>query len=240
MHLEKEYNLRLCDFDRYGRIQPAAILDIFQEVATLQAEQMGVGRASMLAKGVYWVVVRMKYEVLRQPQLHERVIARTWPHTVSRFSFLRDYAMRAEDGETLIKATSEWVVVDARTHKFASIADIYDGSRDFEQERSFDAKPKKVGNLPDDTAKPFRIVPRYTDIDLNGHVNNAKYANFVLDALDPGKEGAIRSLQIDYRKEVLEGQAIDVRIAYADDGAITAKGSNEAGDVMFACRIERS
>ena len=29
-------------------------------------------------------------------------------------------------------------------------------------------------------------------------------------------------------------------IAVCDDGVITAKGSNEAGDVMFACRIERS
>ncbi len=237
--LEHAYELRICDFDRYGRIQPASVLDIFQEIATVQAEDMGIGRAAMLDKGLFWVVVRMKYEVVRQPHLHQRVIARTWPHSMTRLSFMRDYSLCSESGELLVKATSEWVVVDVQNRTFASIADFYDGPTDFCEERSFERKPKKILSLPPADVEPSTIVVRYTDVDMNGHANNAKYANYVVDAMDPGQDGAIRTFHIDYRHEVVQGQELHVRTAVADDGAIVCSGTDTQGNVCFACRIER-
>ena len=236
---EQAFELRICDFDQYGRIQPASVLDIFQEIATTQAEDMGIGRQTMLDKGLFWVVVRVKYEVVNQPHLHQRVVARTWPHSMSRFSFLRDYSLATEEGELLIKATSEWVVVRVQERTFASIADFYDGPTDFCQDRSFSSKPKKILGLPSEDAEPCVIVPRYTDVDMNGHVNNAKYANFVVDALNPGQEGAIRTLQIDYRHEVVQDQELFLRTTVADDGTIVCSGNDAEGNVCFACRIER-
>ena len=237
MYLEKGYELRLCDFDRYGRIQPAAILDILQEIATLQAANIGVGLEDMQAMGVLWMIVRMKYEIVREPQMHERVIARTWPHSLTRFSFLRDFSVKDEDGELLIKASSEWVIVDAQTHKFASIADYYHGSLDFEEDRAFDTKLKKLWPLPDDDIEPHIRIPGYTDVDLNGHVNNSRYANYIIDALSPGPEGHIKSFQIEYRKEALEGQPLAIRTQEMEDGSIMTKGSNDEGETVFSCRI---
>ena len=240
MYMEKGYELRLCDFDRYGRIQPAALLDIFQEIATLQAGTIGVGLEDMRRMGVLWVIVRMKYEVVREPHLHEHVVASTWPHSLSRFSFLRDFWLKSDTGELLVKATSEWVIVDAATHKFASIADYYQGPTEYHEERAFDEKPKKITQLPGDEAEPILRVPSYSDVDMNGHVNNAKYANYIVDALEPGPEGSIRLFQIDYRQEALEGQELHIRVAPMDDGSLAAKGTNAEGQVVFTCRIERS
>ena len=107
--LSLDYRLRWMDFDRYGRIKPFAVLDLFQDVATLQADNQGIGYEDMLAKGVFWVVIRSKFEIVRQPERHSTVTVRTWPHSPSRFSFLRDFSMRDEEGALLIKATSEWV-----------------------------------------------------------------------------------------------------------------------------------
>ena len=78
MEMSLDYRLRWLDFDRYGRMRPEAILDMFQDVATLQADSMGIGFDDVLAHGVFWAVVRMKYEVLRDPKHYQVLTARTW------------------------------------------------------------------------------------------------------------------------------------------------------------------
>ena len=45
LEMELDYRLRWLDFDRYGRLQPVTVLDICQDMATLQAEDMGIGHA---------------------------------------------------------------------------------------------------------------------------------------------------------------------------------------------------
>ena len=234
---EQEYQLRLGDFDRYNRLQPAAILDIFQDIATIQANASGMGRDDMMAKGVFWIVTRTKYRMLSDPAFHSTVIASTWPHTPTRFSFLRDYRLTSTDGVVIAEGTSEWLLMEAETRKFASVLDHYEGSTDFVEDRTFDPKPRKIAQLPDENAPSLVVVPPYTDVDLNGHVNNARYANYAIAALDPGADGAIGTFQIDYRQEVREGEQLSVRYQTIDGCPIMA-GYDSDNNVMFACRIE--
>ena len=235
--LECDYRLRYMDFDHYGHIQPFALLDMFQDVATIQAEDMGIGRDDMMKKGVFWVVVRMKYEIVRQPDYFQTVKVKTWPYNPSRFSFMRDFSMRDAQGGLLAKASSEWVLVDWETRKFASVAKYYDGPDDFDDARSFEGKMRKVPNFEEDPSQACVIMPAYSDIDLNGHVNNAKYANFVMDALNPSEGSVIRSFQIDYRHEVRPGVPLQV-FTQVVDGLTLVKGVNPDGDIAFASTVE--
>ena len=66
--MERDYRLLWMYFDRYGRMQPAAMLEIFQDLAISHAEELGIGRSAMLEKNVVWVVIRTKLEVLREPK----------------------------------------------------------------------------------------------------------------------------------------------------------------------------
>lgn len=235
--LTRDYRLRWMDFDRYGRIQPFALFDLFQDVATVQAQDMGIGRDAMMEHGVFWVVVRQKYEIVEAPRHYQKVMVRTWPHSPSRLSFLRDFLVSDEAGAPLVKATSEWVLMDAESRKFASVRDYYTGPDDFSEDRSFDRKPRKIPDFAEGNRPPYTVVPGYSDIDLNGHVNNAKYADFVVDAINPGADGAVKSLQIDYRQEVLPGVPLDIH-TLVEDGVIRAKGVREDGATAFACAIE--
>ncbi|MBQ9000699.1 MAG: hypothetical protein IJ087_02455 [Eggerthellaceae bacterium] len=237
MEMSLDYRLRWLDFDRYGRMRPESILDLFQDVATLQADDMGIGHGDMLKHGVFWAVVRMKYEVLREPVRFQVVTARTWPHTMKTFSFMRDFELRDESGDLLVKASSEWVLMDLETRRFTNVKSIYDGPTDFVADRSFDGKIRKVPDFEEDNYPPFEVVPAYSDIDLNGHVNNARYTNFVVDALNPGEEGSVKTLQIDYRHEALPGEPLVVHTRIEDDRALL-KGVRSDGNSAFACAIE--
>ena len=50
--------LRVTDFDRYGRLKPSAVLALFQEAATVQANVMDIGHDAMERRGVFWAVIR--------------------------------------------------------------------------------------------------------------------------------------------------------------------------------------
>ena len=237
LEMELDYRLRWLDFDRYNRIQPVSVLDICQDVATLQAEEMGIGRDDMMRKGVFWVIVRMKYEILQEPKHSQVMHVRTWPHSPSGFSFLRDFTFCDDDGTMLLKATSEWVLMNAESRKFAKMRDHYAGPYDFLEDRAFDAKPKKIANFESGNLPVYTTTPTYSDIDLNGHVNNARYPSFVVNALNPQAEGSIRTLQIDYRHEVMPDAPLSIH-TLVEDGQILSKGVREDGNTAFACCIE--
>ena len=57
--------LRVTDFDRYGRLKPSAVLALFQEAATVQANVMDIGHDAMERRGVFWAVIRTYYDVSR-------------------------------------------------------------------------------------------------------------------------------------------------------------------------------
>ena len=237
LELELDYRLRWMDFDRYGRIQPWALFDLFQDTATVHAVQLGIGRDDMAAEGVFWAVVRMKYEMAGRPEHHQEVTVRTWPHSLSRFSFIRDYQMFDASGNLLVQASSEWVLMDIETRKFASAKDFYRGPIDFSEDRVFEKKPRKAPSFEAGNRPQLTVVPAYCDIDVNGHVNNAMYARYVVDALNPGEAGAIKSFQIDYRQEALVGMPLAVDVLVEDD-RVLAKGVREDGETSFLSSIE--
>ena len=234
---EREFRLRWMDFDRYGRMQPAALLDMFQGLAIVHAEELGIGRAAMLERGVVWVVVRAKLQVLRDPLPDKIVTIRTWPHSLSRFSFTRDFSMRDENGEELVKASQEWVLMNFETRTFSSTKDVYNGPEDFDEARAFDKRLRKLRDFEAEGDPALIVVPRFADIDVNGHVNNAVYGNYIVNAVNPGPDGAIGSLQIDYRHEALPDEPLAVHVQQ-EEGLVKVKAINPRGEISFAADIE--
>ena len=63
--------------------------------------------------------------------------------------------------------------------------------------------------------------------------NNAKYANYVINALNPGPEGTVKTFQLDYRYEVLPGKPLDI-YTLVEDGRVLSKGVREDGKTEAA------
>ncbi|MDY2723515.1 MAG: thioesterase [Coriobacteriales bacterium] len=233
---EQEYQLRTGDFDRRAELQPSSVLDLFQDIAGISAEQTpGMTEKEMHERGIFWAVTRIKYEIVKMPALHQRIIAKTWPLAPTAMGFQREYLLSDLDGNVLVKGSSLWIMMDWENRQFVSARDIYDGPMDFSDEKNF-AKVKRLKDF-EVQEEPVRMRPAYTDIDVNGHTNNTKYANFALNAWVPGANDHIKTFQIDYRKEVRFGQDIDVFVK-REDGTVLVKGSDAESERMFSCLIE--
>lgn len=233
---EREYWLRTSDFDRYGRLQPASILDLFQDVAGGHAAVLGIGANVMIEKQLMWVLTKVKYQVLAPARMFQKVKVQTWPLTPSRIGFQREYCIRDEKDEILVKGSSQWVLMHAEKRSFMPVKDVYPMDLDFCTEQMFEGKVQRIRDF-EPQGEAFVLQPGFSDMDINGHVNNTKYANFALDALCPQAEEEIECLQIDYHRELQEGVQVHVELR-REAGLLLACGRSEAGENMFACRME--
>ena len=216
---KKEYNLRGSDFDKFNHIKPSAVLDLFQDAAGQHADELGVGFDQMIKRSYLWVLTRIKFKIISQPKSYQRVIIKTWPLEPHRLNYRREYCIESENGESLVSAP-----------------DLYPFSDGFHTETMFEEKIAKIRDF-ESTETPHVVNAGFTELDVNNHVNNTKYANYVLDAINPAETDKTEIFQIDYRKEVLLGTTL--KIYYQkEDNIVVAKGENENGDVMFACKLE--
>ncbi len=233
---KREYTLRAGDFDKFNRIKPSAVLDLFQDAAGQHAEEIGVGFEAMLSRSYLWVLTRVKFEIISAPNRYDTVVVKTWPLAPNRLNYRREYCIEDQNGKKLIIGSSEWVVIHSSERRLLSVPDLYSFSDGFHDEMMFEGKLTKVHDFETHGA-PYIVNAGFSELDVNNHVNNTKYADFVLDAINPAQDDVPQSFQIDYRKEVMQGTQLNIYFI-KDDNTVSAKGQNIGGDTMFSCKIE--
>ena len=233
---EKEYCLRTSDFDRYSRLRAFTVLDLFQDAAGEHAERLGIGREALRKKGLLWVVARVKFVFAGEVGVYERVRVRTWPLPAGRASAERCYRLFRQDGSELAAGCSEWVLMDAESRRLVPTQRLEMRQEALCTQRVFpEERLRRVPDFPAD-GEGRLCRPGFSALDLNGHVNNARYADFVADAVRLRPEERLRSCQIDYRREVLEEEALCLHVCRTGE-RILVKGVNDAGETMFACEM---
>lgn len=233
---EREYYLRAADFDWCSCITPAAALDLFQDVAGIHANELGCGTVVHDGQRLVWVLVKSKLQMLGDVKMYDKVTVRTWPLKPAAIRFQREYLISDAQGQPVVKGSSEWVLMHPVLRRAVPVKSAYPEGLEHCTDRSFDGRFLKV---PDFAAagEGYAVQPRLSDVDLNGHVNNTKYANFVLDALELERHERIETMQIDYHREVLRGAGL--RIFTQREGKnILAKGVGDSGELMFSCGIQ--
>ena len=244
--LEKLYPLRLSDFDKNNRLLPSSVLDLFQDAAGAHATLLGKSGPDLAKIHQCWMLTRIRYEVIRQPKLYEEVTVRTWPIESRRIELDRDYLILDKNGEILIKGTSQWVVMDISDREAPKLVPARDfelGVEEYLTERTFErAFPRAVYNgIVSD--EPYLCRSCYTDLDMNCHVNNTKYANFALSSFGEtlSQNAEIMGFRIDYTKEVRDGEILRIHHQRQenDDGTfdIICRGETDEAPIKFGVKF---
>ena len=200
--------------------------------------ELGVARREMLEKyNAIWMVARMWYRLNRPPGWGERVTVRTWHRGDKGATMYRDYDLFV-DGEAVGECVSAWVLASLDTRQIIRLATVHelDGTGGGEL-----CKSKKLSKLrlPQDLELAGRRKLRYSDTDLNGHVNNTRYADFACDALEMERLGPDRflsSMQIGYLAECRPGEEL-LLWTKEQDGAHFVQGMDEGGKSRFEAAL---
>lgn len=200
-------------FDYKDRLSTKSILNIFQDVASIHGEELGVGYQAMLNKNLYWVLSRIKIDIIKMPEVNQTVIVETWPHQKGRIDFDRDLKITSEDGELLIIGTSKWCVIDTVKRMLQRTDNVnYTGEYclDVNYPNQFD----KI-NLPENNLNlQFSHNVQISDLDHNKHMNNTNYANLVLNAVE---NKTYTHFEINFKNECVLNDQLDIYSTKQED-----------------------
>lgn len=234
MYFEGSYAIDSRDVDPWNHCKPSGLMGILQEAAVAAACALHASREEMLKKyGLFWMLARMWYRLDRPLNWNETLNLRTWHRGGNGASSYRDFDLFV-DGEPVGEAVSLWVLADADTHRLARMGKIeeFQGTDGGEL-----CKDKTLSRfkLPAGLLAAEQRLMHYSDTDINGHVNNVRYADFICDAIRMDRLGQVfyvSALQVDYLAECRAGEIITLR-AGEQDGLRYVQGSDEAGKSRF-------
>ena len=144
VEFSKNYYLRALDFDMNSRILPRAVLEIFQDIAGAHAETDGFGFDDLKTKSLFWIIVRSKFIIEKQPQKYTEVKVKTWPLEPKGYFFRRDYIIEDQNGDALIKGTSDWMILNSADRSLTAAKDIYPEDAVYKTELAIEEKLKKM------------------------------------------------------------------------------------------------
>jgi acyl-ACP thioesterase len=202
------------EVDAFGTLAAPALSGYLSEIAGLHAIDLGVGLESLKAKGLTWVLLRLRLENPIPVRLGETVEIETWPSGVERLVAHRDFVVRRGDGTEVARATSQWLVMDVETRKPVRPGEVLDPR--LPREPLPPAVALSKGKLPELREWEFqkRFHVRYADIDHNLHVTNTSYLAWAIEAVprDLWQSSRLASFEVQYVAECTYGAAVLSRL----------------------------
>lgn len=239
---QETFPVRFAPVDRSDRITLAAAFDFFQEAAVSHAEDLGVGRAAMSGGGQVWVLSRMSVLMERRPRQYETITVRSWPRGWERLFAIRDYDIRDSADIPVVRGRSAWIILDMEKRRPLRPQGMADR---LPLNEGLDALPGGVQGLESrsDLRRAGEREAAYSDIDYNGHVNNARYIQWIQDVTESDllTEAERIRLDINYVSEVKYGERTEILQAeFEDPGASRAlayEGRREDGQAAFRAEL---
>jgi acyl-ACP thioesterase len=233
---QETFALRFGVVDRSDRLTLASTFAFFQEAAISHAESLGVGRDAMARTGQGWILSRISVFMERRPRFGETITVRSWPRGWDRLFAIRDYDIRDASDTPIVRGRSSWIILDIEKRRPLRPQAVMDT---LPLNEGIDALPGGGGGLEtrENLAGAGERRAVYSDIDYNGHVNNARYIQWIQDIIEPESFDNARQMRLDinYLSEVKPGEVTALLIAPVtvpiggDGGELGQSGDSAAG-----------
>ena len=231
------YTVKSFECDCHDTLRMLTLLNMFQDIADDSANSIGIGYDYLRTVGKAWVLIAMDVEIDRMPHLAEEITVKSWPSDSSALYTEREFEVWSASGERIIRACSQWIVIDFATRRPMHLKDCLP---EYEPVREKVIQDGRFAKLPAVEREDYseRFLVRYDDIDRNNHVNNAIYSLWASESLEPEyRMGHIPArMEINFKKEGLFGEKIFVSTQMDGDTSlhsIKAEDGRELARVQF-------
>ena len=226
------------DVDGKGRCRPSALLGHLQEAGTLAAERGGFGREVLLSQHrAFWMLARMWYRLERPLRWSEQVTIRTWHRGAKTALMYRDFDIFVGD-KWVGEAVSGWVLADMDSRKLLRLGSVavLEGTDGGQLCKSRNLSKVR---MPAEMQVADRRKMRYSDTDINDHVNNTRYADFACDVLEMERcpeDRFLAEMQLGYVAECRASEEIDIQVGGQEETRFV-QGVDGDGNVRFQVRM---
>ena len=239
----KEFEISPVAVDQFGRLKASRLLAFLQEVAGDHSAILGTDQNALMDKDLFWAVIRHRVQITRLPESGEKLHLETWPMPTTRTAYPRSTIAYDEQGNECFRSISLWILMDSKTRAMVlpgkSGVQVAGLLRGCELQVPSSMLPREMGEREE------RLV-RYTDLDINGHMNNCRYLDWVEDLLPSGFHARheLREFTLCYMSEVREKEPVDLHWDLTDGPVLTVEAvRKDTSDSMshgrvFSARME--
>lgn len=209
------------------------------QAATKHAEERGFGYSYMTAEKRVWVLSRMAIELFEYPKNDTVFVVKTWVADVNRLFTERYFSFENGDGKEIGFAKSLWASIDLETRRPTNVLDLKSMVDYIDKEKECPIEDlKKIPLLKESGEKVVSFEVKYSDVDINKHLNSMKYIEHFVDVFDIEmfRERDICRLDINYISEGKYGTTLDIVQQEVED-AVYILEMKESGSNVCTARI---
>lgn len=218
-YIEK-YTVPCYDTDSAWRLKPASFMNMAQEAAGRHAVYLGFGYDDLIVTNTAWVLSRVHVVFVDTPKWRDEITLTTWHKGLNRLFYLRDFIVTDKDGKERIKATTSWLVLNLETRRLVRDPHLMEDDT-ICTENVIETPADKVV-MPKDVEPELVMEHRvaYSDVDTNGHANNAMYMQWAMDAVnyEIASQRPVREFTINFNHEIKPLETVAIYKAIVEEG----------------------
>lgn len=215
----ENHTITCYETDSAWRLKPVSFMNLAQEAAGRHAVYLGFGYDDLIASNTAWILSRVYVEFIDTPLWREDITLNTWHKGLDRLFFIRDFILTDSEGKERVKATTSWLVMNLETRRLVRDPELVEEGTVC-LDNAVGSPAGKV-QMPKDieVTEVLKHVVAYSDIDTNGHTNNAMYMQWAMDAVDYdiASSRPLKSFTINFNHETKVGEVVSLFKAIVED-----------------------
>jgi medium-chain acyl-[acyl-carrier-protein] hydrolase len=214
----EDYRVAYYAADVNGNMKLPLLISVALQVSGVQSANLGRSDEYIASLGLGWILTNYDVEIKRMPRFSELVTIETEAVAYNKYFCYRHFWYKDEEGNELVEIKATFALMNLIKRKMAQVTEAIISPFGSEKiTRVLRSAP--IQKIVDGKSTEYRV--RYSDIDLNRHVNNSRYFDWLCDAL--GFEFLLKhdlkTLAIKYVKEIEPQSMIEsnVEVITTDD-----------------------
>ena len=228
--------------DMNGHIKLPDVILLSLQASGMQSIELGVSDKAILEDyNLVWIITDYDIEVFRLPRFAEEITIETEALSYNRLFCYRRFTIYDEAGQELIHMMATFVLMDRDSRKVHAVEPeiVAPYQSDFDKKL---IRGPKYESLEEPFSKDYHV--RFYDLDMNGHVNNSKYLDWIFEVMgaDFLTQYIPKKINLKYVKEVRPGGVITSaveRSGLESKHEITSDGATNAQAIITWQEIKK-
>lgn len=202
--------VRPFEMDYFGYAALPVIFNYMIDAAGKHADERAFGIDDLRKAGKVWVLSRFLLEIDEYPT-NIPVSVETWVETMESVFSVRKFSLHGNNNRILARASSSWALIDWENRRPQQLKDYIKDAPLFQNKAIAIEQPVKI-ELPSAAEKLREFTVKYTDLDINHHLNSARYIQAMLNcfSLEQFQNYFINHFQINFLAEVRYNETIEI------------------------------
>lgn len=237
----KSFKVQFSETDFTLKLKLYALVNKMQETSSLHAEELGMGYEELEANNLGWIISKYRIKLDEYPRWEDTLTLETWPSGIDKLFAMRSFNIYNQEKKKIGSIYSAYVLIDIKTGRPQRTSAM---PAEFPVVIEEGAQELLRFRIPKE--EPLRISSRqvyYTDLDLNMHMNNACYIQWIEDcfSLDHHKNKQITDIQVNFISGATIGEEVQLSV-YKDpesvDNYLVQGKEKGQGRETFRARVE--